>query len=278
MPMKPAQIERIEIGLLLEGIWQRYGYDFRSYAEASMERRLRHFLATSGCTGFGEMIPRLLRDPDFAARLIRDLSVPVTEWFRDPFVYRAVRDNVVPMLRTWPHIKIWHAGCASGEEVYSLAIVLDEEGIFDRTTIYATDINADVLERARQGIYDIGKMKEATVCYQQAGGRKSFSDYYHAKYDAAAVNARLKERIVFAAHNLATDAAFGEMHLVFCRNVLIYFKRTLQDRALGLFAESVVPGGFLCLGTREDIEFTSARDSFDEVERSARIYRRRRTP
>lgn len=276
--MTPAQIERIEIGLLLEGIWQRYGYDFRSYAEASMERRLRHCLATSGCTVFGEMIPKLLRDPDFAARLIRDLSVPVTEWFRDPFVYRAVRDNVVPMLRTWPHIKIWHAGCASGEEVYSLAIVLDEEGILDRTTIYATDINADVLERARQGIYDIGKMKEATFSYQQAGGRRSFSDYYHARYDAAVVNARLKERIVFAAHNLATDAAFGEMHLVFCRNVLIYFKRTLQDRALGLFTESVVPGGFLCLGTKEDIQFTDARDAFDEVERSARIYRRRRMP
>jgi chemotaxis protein methyltransferase CheR len=278
MRMKPAQIERIEIDLLMEAIWRRFGYDFRSYAEASIERRIRLFMATSGCSSISEMIPKLLRDPGFFSCLVRQLSVSVTEWFRDPFVYRAVREKVVPLLRTWPHIKIWHAGCASGEEVYSLAIALLEEGLYERATIYATDINTEVLEQARHGIYDIGKLKEATLRHQQSGGCKSFADYYHASYDAAAMNPRLKERIVFATHNLATDNVFGEMHLVFCRNVLIYFKRTLQDRVLGLFTESLVPGGFLCLGTKEDIEFTAARDAFEEVDRNARIFKRRSEP
>lgn len=278
LPMKPAQIERIEIELLLEAIHRRYGYDFRSYARASIERRLRLFRAGSGCASISEMIPRLLHDADFFTRLVRQFSIPVTELFRDPLVYRTVREQVVPLLRTWPHIKVWHAGCASGEEVYSLAIVLKEEGLYERATIYATDINADVLEQARRGIYDIARLQEATRGYQQSGGRGSLSEYYHADYDAVAMDPALRERVVFSTHNLATDSVFGEMHLVFCRNVMIYFNRELQDRALGLFTESLVRGGFLCLGTKEDIQFSAVRDAYEAVARPARIFKRKAAP
>lgn len=273
--MKLKQIEKIEIDLLLEAIYRRYGYDFRSYAQASIQRRVRQFVAAAGCSSIGEMIPRLLHDAAFFDRLLRQFSIPVTELFRDPSVYLAVREQVLPLLRTWPHIKIWHAGCASGEEVYSLAIVLKEAGLYERATIYATDFNAEVLERARQGIYDIARLQEATRNYQLAGGQHSFSEYYHANYAAVAMDSALKERIVFSTHNLATDSVFGEMHLVFCRNVLIYFNRELQDRALGLFTDSLVHGGFLCLGTKEDIRFSAVADDYDDVNPRARIFKRK---
>ena len=203
------------------------------------------------------MIPMILRDRELFSRLARDFSIAVTEMFRDPFVYKAVRNKVIPVLRTWPHFKIWHAGCATGEEVYSLAIVLKEEGVYDRATIYATDFNDEALEQAREGIFEIGKLQEATRNYQQAGGKASLAEYYHARYDAAVMDSALKERIVFSGHNLASDSVFGDMHLVFCRNVLIYFNRELQNRALGLFTESLVHGGFLCLGTKEDLRFSN---------------------
>jgi len=264
--------------LLLEAIFRRWGYDFRSYARASIERRTRQFLSETGCGSVSEMIPAALHDREFFAKLVRYFSIPVTEMFRDPFVYRAIRGKVVPLLRTWPHLKIWHAGCATGEEVYSLAIVLKEEGVYNRATIYATDFNDEALDRAREGVFDVAKMKEATTNYQQGGGKTSFSEYYHAGYDVAAIDAALKEHVVFANHNLATDSAFGEMHLVFCRNVLIYFGRELQNRALGLFTESLVHGGFLCLGTKEDLQFTDANRWYDVVDSKARIYRRRAAP
>lgn len=272
--MKRTEIERIEIELLLEAIWRRYGYDFRAYAQASIERRLRAFLPGSGCASIAEMIPQLLHNADFFAHLVRQFSIPVTELFRDPLAYRTVREKVLPVLRTWPHIKVWHAGCASGEEVYSLAIVLKEEGLYERATIYATDINAEALEQARHGIYDVSKLQEATRAYQQSGGQHSLSEYYHAHYDAVAMDPALRERIVFSTHNLATDSVFGEMHLVFCRNVLIYFNRTLQNRALGLFTESLVHGGFLCLGTKEDIQFTAVKDAYTEFDHGMRIFKR----
>jgi len=272
---RSAQIEAIEIDLLLEAIYRGHGYDFRSYSRASLERRIRHFLSSSDCASVGELIPRLLRDTEFFSRLIRNFSIPVTEMFRDPPVYRAVRERVMPLLRTWPHIKIWHAGCATGEEVYSLAIVLKEEGLYDRATIYATDFNEEVLERAREGIYEIGKLQEATRNYQQAGGKRSLAEYYHAAYNAVVMDAALRERIVFSGHNLATDGVFGEMHLVFCRNVLIYFNRELQGRALGLFTESQVHGGFLCLGTKEDIQFTEVRNRYEALDPKAKIYKKK---
>ena len=263
-----------EVDLLLDAVYRRWGYDFRSYARASVERRVSQFLSGSGCASVAEMIPRVLHDEAFFSKLARCFSISVTELFRDPFVYRAVREQVVPMLRTWPHVKVWHAGCATGEEVYSLAIVLEEEGLHDRATVYATDFNEEAIQQAREGVYEMGKLQEATRSYQEAGGTASFSEYYHARYGAAVMDAALKERIVFSTHNLASDNAFGEMHLVFCRNVLIYFNRELQNRALGLFTDSLVHGGFLCLGTREDLRFTNASDRYEVVDEKARIYRK----
>jgi len=273
--MQKAKTELIEIDLLLEAIFRRYGYDFRSYARASIERRIRQFLSSSGCLSVSEMIPKLLHDQEFFSRLVRYFSISVTELFRDPAVYRSVRERVVPLLRTWPHVKVWHAGCATGEEAYSLAIVLKEEGLYHRTTIYATDFNDDSLAQARDGVYEISKVKEATRNYQQAGGKGSFSEYYHAHYEAVAMDGSLKERITFANHNLAGDEAFGEMHLIFCRNVLIYFNRELQNRALGIFTDSLVHGGFLCLGTKEDLQFTEVCDLYEVVDKRAKIYKKK---
>ena len=273
--MKPVEIDKIEIDLLLEAIFRRSGHDFRGYARASIERRIRHFVASEDCAAVGELIPRVLRDAEFFSRLVRQFSIPVTEMFRDPFVYRALREQVVPLLRTWPHFKVWHAGSASGEEVYSLAILLTEEGLFPRATLYATDINEEALAQAREGIYPIEKLQEASRNYQLSGGRGSLADYYHAAYGAAAMDASLRERVVFSSHNLATDSAFGEMHLVMCRNVLIYFERELQNRVLGLFTESLVHGGFLCIGTKEDLQFTTASEHFEALDRKARLYKKK---
>ncbi|MFZ2958746.1 MAG: CheR family methyltransferase [Candidatus Ozemobacteraceae bacterium] len=272
--MKNLQIEQIEIDLLLEAIFRRYGYDFRSYSRASIERRVMQFLAMNGLPTVSGMIPMVLRDKEFFGKLARFFSIAVTEMFRDPFVYAVMRAKVIPLLRTWSRFKVWHAGCATGEEVYSLAILLKEEGVYDRATIYATDFNDEVLEQARDGIYEIGKLQEATRNYQQAGGKASLAEYYHARYDAAVMDSALKERIVFSNHNLVSDSVFGEMHLVFCRNVLIYFNRDLQNRALELFSDSLVRGGFLCLGTKETMQFTKFNDHFVAVDEKARIFKK----
>jgi chemotaxis protein methyltransferase CheR len=276
--MEKAEVERIEIDLLLEAMYQAYGYDFRSYARASVDRRTRQFLKNCECGTVSEMISKVLHDQAFFSRLVQYFSISVTEMFRDPFVYHAIRGEVVPLLRTWPYFKIWHAGCATGEEVYSLAILLKEEGIYSRATIYATDFNESALDNARQGVYSVQKIQEATRNYQQAGGNASFGDYYHSRYDAAAMDCSLKERITFANHNLVTDRAFGEMHLIFCRNVLIYFNRDLQNQVLKLFTESLVHGGFLCLGTKEDLQFTGVSGRYEVVNERARIYKKRATP
>lgn len=272
--MKPPQIENIEVDLLLEAIFRRYGYDFRSYARASIERRIRQFLADIGGESISQIIPKVMYDREFFMQLARRFSISVTEMFRDPFVYRAVRQTVAPTLRTWPHIKIWNAGCATGEEVYSLAIVLQEEGAFDRATVYATDFNDEALARAKEGIYEIDRLREASGNYQQAGGKSSLSAYYHARYDAVAMDSTLKQRIVFSNHNLVSDHVFGEMHLIFCRNVMIYFNRELQKRVLGLFTESLARGGFLCLGTKEDLRFTDFSGRYAVVDERAKIYKK----
>jgi chemotaxis protein methyltransferase CheR len=276
--MKEADIEQIEIDLLLEAVYRRYGYDFRSYARASIERRTKLMRSDLGCASISEMIPMILRDREMFSRLVRYFSIAVTEMFRDPFVYQVVRQKVVPVLRTWPHFKIWHAGCATGEEAYSLAIVLKEEGVYDRATIYATDFHGESIERAREGIFEIGKLKEASRNYQQAGGKASLADYYHARYDAVAMDSALKDHIVFSGHNLASDSVFGDMHLVFCRNVLIYFNRDLQNRALGLFTQSLVHGGYLCLGRKEDLQFSDVHSQYDTVDAKARIYKKKAMP
>lgn len=272
---QPEDIEKIELNLFLEAMCQRYGYDFRNYAHASVRRRIRHMLAKSGYTKVSEMLPRLLYDEDFAQAAIYDFSISVTEMFRDPDFYQSLRKNVVPYLKTYPFIKVWHAGCATGEEVYSLAIVLQEEGLYERATIFATDFNEMVLEKAREGIYPLKDIRQYTTNYQKAGGVKPFADYYHAQYESAIMNQSLKRNITFASHNLVTDGVFGEMHLIFCRNVLIYFDKTLQNRVLKLFADSLNHGGFLCLGSKETLEFSEIANSFKVIDDQTRIYQKR---
>jgi chemotaxis protein methyltransferase CheR len=274
--MNREERERIELDLLLEALYQGYGYDFRAYAQASVERRARRFLCNEPEEHLAELIPKVMADEAFAMRLVYGLSVPVTEMFRDPFVYKEIREIVVPMLRTYPFIKIWHAGCASGEEAYSMAILLQEEQLLERCTLYATDFNETALAQAREGIYPAKSFREATRNYQAAGGHKSFSDYYCARYDSVVMDSSLRESITFSNHNLAIDGVFGEMHMVFCRNVLIYFNKDLRERALGLFADSLVGGGYLCLGTKETLHLTSAEQRFDNIGNGTSIFRKRR--
>jgi chemotaxis protein methyltransferase CheR len=271
----PNEIEHIEIDLLLEALHRRYGYDFRSYARASIERRIRNFLCKKQVARISDLIPLCLYDEALFSALAQQFSISVTEMFRDPFVYRAIREQLVPRLKSFPFVKVWHAGCASGEEVYALAILFAEEGLDKRLTIFGTDFNDDALDRARRGIYLAERIRDYTRNYQEAGGRRSFSEYYHAKYDSAVMAPALKKHITFANHNLTIDNVFGEMHLVFCRNVLIYFNRELQDRALRLFTDSLVRGGFLCLGTKEDLRFSSVADDYEVVDGAARIYKKK---
>jgi chemotaxis protein methyltransferase CheR len=269
-------LERIEMDLLLEAIWRHYGYDFRSYAPSSLRRRLKKRLEAEGLETFSALQDRVLHDPDAMNGLLRDMSINVTGMFRDPTFFAAFREHVVPVLRTYPFLRIWHAGCASGEEVYAMAILLEEEGLYDRARIYATDMNADAIEHARAGIYPLSRMRDFTASYQQAGGTRSFSEYYTASYGAAMFHPRLRANVLFAQHNLATDTSFSEFHVIFCRNVLIYFDRTLKERTLSLFVESMAPLGFLCLGRRESLRFTRVEAEFQEIDARERIYRRTR--
>ena len=273
----PDGIEDIEINLLLEAVFMRYGHDFRNYALSSIERRIRNFLPKSGCRTISEMISRVLHDEDFFRQLLQAFSITVTGLFRDPPVFRSLREHVVPILRTYPTFKVWIAGCATGEEAYSFAILLMEEGIYERATIYATDFNDEALAKAKEGIYPIDYIKKFTSNYHEAGGVMPFSSYYHARYNAIAMNRSLKENITFANHNLVTDSVFGEMHLIICRNVFIYFDLKLQDRVLNLFQESLVYGGYLCLGISEDLRFSAVREKFEKVDEDTRVFRKRRS-
>ncbi|MEJ2153946.1 MAG: CheR family methyltransferase [Desulfobacteraceae bacterium] len=272
--MRAEQIEEIEIALLLDAIRKRYGYDFRNYARASLKRRLRSFAAQQDRMPLSRMIPAVLQDESFGARLIHGLSVTVSEMFRDPAFYAAIREQVIPYLKTYPFIRIWHAGCATGEEVYSLAIVLQEEGFYDRTTIFATDFNEQALDRAREAIYPLDAMKNFTSNYQRSGGRRAFSDYYRSGYDAAILDAGLKRNVTIANHNLVTDGVFSEVHLVLCRNVLIYFDQTLQNRALGLFNDSLVHGGILALGSKETLQYSRIAEDYKPLSSKWKIYQK----
>ncbi|MBC8059275.1 MAG: protein-glutamate O-methyltransferase CheR [Clostridiaceae bacterium] len=267
--------EDIEIRLLLDAIFLKYGYDFRGYSDAHMKRRILRRMGTQGIKSITDMQYRVLYDKEFFDSLLTDFSVNVTEMFRDPHFYKAFRTEVVPILKTYPFIKIWHAGCSTGEEVYSMAILLKEEGLYDRTQIYATDFNEIVLQKAKEGIYSIDAIKEYTYNYQKAGGKASFSDYYRAKYDSVILDHNLKEKIIFAGHNLVTDGVFGEMNVIFCRNVLIYFNRDLQSRVIKLFLDSLVNGCFLCLGSKESVKFTSSALYFETFIEEEKIYRRK---
>ncbi|HSD83474.1 MAG TPA: protein-glutamate O-methyltransferase CheR [Anaerolineae bacterium] len=272
---KEEDIQEIELDLLLEAIYQRYGYDFRHYARASVKRRVQRILEKSGRTRISEVIPQFLYDETFSQAAIQEFSVAVTEMFRDPEFYRALRQIVVPYLKTYPYIRVWHAGCAMGEEVYSMAILLQEEGLYDRSTIFATDFNEAVLEKAREGIYSLRDIRQYTLNYLSAGGTRSFGDYYHAKYESAIMDPSLKSRITFASHNLATDGVFSELQVIFCRNVLIYFDKELQNRVLGLFADSLTPGGFLCLGSKETLLYSDLADRFKVIDEHAKIFQKR---
>jgi len=265
--------QAIEINLLFEGIYQRYGYDFRDYGKAHTKRRILHRLALSGIDSVTDLLHQVLYDEAFFHLLLQDLSINTTEMFRDPEFFLHLRENVIPVLKTYPFIKIWHAGCSTGEEVYSLAIILKEEGLLNRSQIYATDFNPSVLQKAREGIYSSAQIKDYTRNYLKSGGKYSFSDYYSARYDSAILKKVLKDNIVFAEHNLVTDSVFGEMNLIVCRNTLIYFNKNLQDKVIGLFRDSLVAGGFLCLGSKESITFSPHKDSFEPVAAKWKIFR-----
>lgn len=266
--------EKIEFDLLLQAIYQKYGYDFRDYAKASIRRRLRYRLSQSNLKTISEMQHELLNDKKFFDRLLLDLTINVTEMFRDPSFFKVLREIVISELKKQPFIKVWHAGCSSGEEIYSTAILLKENGMYESSLIYATDTNELVLDKAKSGIFPIEKMKDFTVNYRKAGGLASFADYYTARYDNAIMDNSLKKNIVFSNHNLVTDSVFGEMDLIMCRNVLIYFNRELQDRVFRLFRDSLRPGGFLCLGSKETVRFSSLSENFENVIEKERVYRR----
>jgi chemotaxis protein methyltransferase CheR len=264
----------IEVRLLVEAIFLRYSHDFRDYSFASLKRRVLHAQSQLDYPSISRMQERVLREPDAFAALMQYLTVPVSDMFRDPAYFLALRRHVVPVLRTYPSLKLWVAGCSTGEEVYSLAILLREEGLLDRTIMYATDINPDSLERARQGIMPMDRVSAYTANYQKAGGTRSFSDYYTAAYGRALFDKSLRENVTFADHSLSTDSVFSETQFVSCRNVLIYFNRKLQDRALGLFHESLSHRGFLGLGTKETLEFSHWSNRFEPVSKPERIYRK----
>jgi chemotaxis protein methyltransferase CheR len=268
------ELERIEIELLLEGVFRQYGFDFRSYAYASIRRRLWRRIEAEGLKTISALQNRVLHEPAMMEHLLLDLSINVTAMFRDPTFYIAVREKVVPLLRTYPFIRIWHAGCSTGEEVYSMAILLEEEGLYDRARIYATDINEVVVHRARAGIFPLERMQEYTENYIRAGGTRSFSEYYTAKYDGALFSPSLQRNVVFSQHNLVTDRSFAEFNVILCRNVLIYFDRELQTRVHGLFHESLVHLGILCLGSKESLRLSDYETNYEELSGPERIYRK----
>jgi chemotaxis protein methyltransferase CheR len=268
--------EQIEIQLFLEAIYRKYGYDFREYSLSHTRRRLEYRRAREGMKNYSEMQHRIIHEPSFFEQVLLDLSINVTEMFRDPWFYKKVRELVIPYLQTYPFVKVWHAGCSAGQEVYSMGILLEEEGMAERTQVYATDFNESILEKARKAIYPMDLIRQYTANYLEAGGKASFSDYYLADYDNVMIKNRLKEKTLFTPHNLATDGVFGEMHIIFCRNVLIYFNRELQDRVFQLFFDSLVPGGFLCLGSKESLRFSCIADKFELVSQREKIYRKKR--
>lgn len=270
------ETERIELRLLLEAVYLKYGYDFRNYSMAHIKRRIEHRLTLAGLASISMLQHAVLHDGVMFQTFLQDLSINVSEMFRDPPFYRALRNEILPMLGTYPSFKIWHAGCSAGQEVYSMAILLHEAGIRERGQVYATDFNHAILEQAREAAFPLAQLKDYTAKYQQSGGQNSFADYYTADDERAVLRAFLKERTFFSEHNLVTDGVFCEMHLVVCRNVLIYFDRSLQDRVVGLFLDSLCPGGFLCLGSKESLKFSMHAEKFEVVSEKEKIYRKRR--
>jgi len=274
-PAAPERdLEQLEIELLLEAVHRRYGLDFRQYAQASLKRRLYRRMYAESLGTLSQLQDRLLHDPPCMERLLLDLSINVTAMFRDPSFYVAFRSTVAPVLHTYPFTRIWCAGCSSGEEVYSLAILLHEEGLYERTRIYATDINERVLATAREGVFALDRMKQYTQNYIRAGGKGDFSEYYTAAYDSVRFSRALTENVVFAQHNLAMDRSFNEFNVILCRNVMIYFDKDLQNRVHGLFYDSLDRFGVLALGHKESIAFSPYADRYEELDAAERIYRK----
>jgi chemotaxis protein methyltransferase CheR len=271
----PEKTEDIEIRLLLEALYIRYHYDFRNYAMASIKRRLKQAREQLGFATISALQEGVLHDAAMLPRLLGYLTVQVSEMFRDPSYFLAIREKVVPHLRTYPSLKVWVAGCSSGEELYSLVILFREEGLEQRTIFYATDISQNALRTAESGIYTLDRIQQFTESHRKSGGKSSLSDYYSAAYGRASFDKTLRQQVVFSDHSLVTDAVFGEMHLISCRNVLIYFDRPLQDRVLGLFKDSLTRKGFLGLGAKESMRFSDHAPSFTEFVREEKIYQRR---
>ncbi|HWT72851.1 MAG TPA: CheR family methyltransferase [Oxalicibacterium sp.] len=264
----------IELRLLMEAIYLKYSYDFRDYALTSQKRRVLHALRQLNCATISALQEKVLHDPGMFMQLLQYLTVPVSQMFRDPHFFLALRREVVPFLKTYPSLKIWIAGCSTGEEVYSMAIMLKEEDLLDRSIIYATDINPQSLDKARKGVFSLEHLKTYTANYQKAGGTQAFSHYYTAAYNAALFDRSLIDNVTFADHSLATDSVFAETHLICCRNVLIYFNKNLQDRALGLFRDSLCHRGFLGLGSKESLDFSEHASGFDPFIKGERIFRK----
>jgi len=269
-----SKLEEIEIQLLLQGVYQCYGFDFRNYALSSLRRRVRNLLRTEKLPTVSALQERVLHDRVCLERFLLGLTVNVTAMFRDPSFFVAFRQQVVPLLRTYPFIRIWHAGCSTGQEVYSMAILLQEEGLYHRCRIYATDTNEQVLQSAKQGIYPLERMQEYTHLYLKAGGKRSFSEYYTAAYENALFRSSLRDNVVFSQHNLATDQSFNEFNVIFCRNVLIYFDKTLQARVHQLFHDSLCTFGILGLGRQESLKLTPYEKYYEELVRKEKLYRR----
>lgn len=269
--------EDIELKLLLEAIFRKYHYDFRGYSMASIKRRMAQAKIHFNCTSYSQLQDRVLHDPAVLPELLSYLTVQVSELFRDPSYFRTLRESVLPHLRTYPSLKVWVAGCSAGEELYSLAILFREEGLEERTMFYGTDINPEALKRAEAGVYELDRIPLFTENHRHAGGKSSLSDYYTAAYGAAVFDKSLRKRAVFSDHSLVTDEVFGEMHLISCRNVLIYFDLEIQNRTVGLFKDSLVRKGFLGLGAKETLRFSTHADAFIEFARDERIYQKRGT-
>ncbi|MCW2964501.1 MAG: methyltransferase, CheR-type, SAM-binding domain, C-terminal [Actinomycetia bacterium] len=268
------ETETLELHLLLEGIYRQYGFDFREYAPVSLKRRVWRRVQAERAGTIAGLLALVLHDAEVMERLLLDLSINVTSMFRDPTFYAAFREQVVPALRTYPFTRIWVAGCSTGEEVYSLSILLQEEGIYDRTRIYATDINETVLGRAREGVFPLEKMQEYTENYIRAGGKRSFSEYYLAKYEGALFDRALTDNVVWAPHNLVQDRSFNTFNVILCRNVLIYFDRALQTRVHQLFYDSLERLGILALGHKESIRFTGLESAYQELNMQEKLYRK----
>lgn len=268
------KVEDIEIRLLLDALYHRYHYDFRNYAMSSIRRRLRQARTDLNCATISALQERVLHDPDVMPRMLRYLTVQVSEMFRDPSYFLAIREKVVPHLRTYPSLKVWIAGCSTGEELYSLVILFREEGLEDRTLFYATDINPEALAQAEAGVYHLERVRQFTENHRLAGGKTSLSDYYQTGYNRCVLDKSLRRKVVFSDHSLVTDQVFGEMQFVSCRNVMIYFDRALQDRAVGLFKDALPRNGFLGLGAKETLRFSDHAEAFREFVSGEKIYQR----